>query len=361
MSITKLTVNNVRIISHAKINPSSGINIVYGVNAAGKTSLLEAIDCLSRGRSFRSPYLRDLISHGQSQLVVAASVTVDQGRQIQLGIGKSDTSTSLRVQGRRPDSIAELASLLPVQVMHANGPDLIQGSPKQRRAFMDWGVFHVKHDFLVLWRRYQKALVQRNMLLKQGMFLDTVSSWQEELASAAMAIDKARRDYLTGLTADIQGFTNLLLNGSQVKVDYHRGWSANQELSELLQKNLEKDIKKGFTSIGPHTADLQIQLGGKPASRIVSRGQKKMLVSALNMAQIRFFNRTANRACIFLIDDLPSELDESNQERFMRGLKKLKIQVFMTAITPDFLKAYDWEEQKLFHVKHGVIEELVNF
>ncbi len=360
MSITKLTVNNVRIISHAKINPCRGINLIYGTNAAGKTSLLEAIDCLSRGRSFRSSHLKDLITHGQSQLVVAASVTVGQGRQIQLGIGKSNVRTNLRVQGKRPDSISELASLLPVQVMHANGPDLIQGSPKQRRSFIDWGVFHVKHNFLELWRRYQKALLQRNMLLKQRTFMDTVSFWQEELTSAATAIDEARRNYLARLAADIQGFTQLLLNASDVKLDYFRGWSANHELSDLLLRNLETDTRKGFTSIGPHTADLQIQFGNKLASRILSRGQKKMLVAALRMAQISLFNRTAKRACIFLIDDLPSELDESNQERFISGLKKLNIQVFMTAIASDFLKVCDWEEQKLFHVKHGVIEEIVN-
>ncbi len=357
MSIVKLVVNNLRIIKHAQINPSEGINVLVGANATGKTSLLEAIDCLSRGRSFRSRNTSDLITHGQLQFTIAAVIKVEQGREVQLGLEKTTRSTRIHLQGKRLNSVAEIAETLPVQVIHSNSHDLIQGPPKQRRAFLDWGVFHVKPDFLVSWKRYYRALRQRNSLLRRGENLKTSLFWNEELAESAERIDLERRAYLEVLHPEILKFTRLLLKGRNITLEYHRGWSSNQDLGHILRHNLENDARKGFTAVGPHMADLKIKFEGRLALDIASRGQQKLLVAVLRMAQISLFNQLSRRPCILLIDDLPSELDESNRNRFLEGLENLKIQVFFTSITYDDLENYAWQEMKVFHVKHGTIRE----
>ena len=181
--------------------------------------------------------------------------------------------------------------------------------------------------------------------------------WNKELAEMANYIDIERRAYLARLYPEIGKFARLLFNGHDIRLGYQRGWSANKSLDYILQHNIEKDARIGFTSTGPHTADLQIKFKGKIASEIVSKGQQKLLVACLRMAQISLFNQLSRRSCVFLIDDLPSELDKSNRERFLVGLENLKIQVFFTSITQDIFENYAWQEIKLFHVKHGTVKE----
>ncbi|MGI9305581.1 MAG: DNA replication/repair protein RecF, partial [Gammaproteobacteria bacterium] len=335
MALANLRVQHLRIIAGAELSPSPRLNLVYGENATGKTSLLEAVDVLSRGRSFRTHLLSDLLSHGQPQLIVTATLAGEARRII--GIERSKAGTRMRVQGRAAASIAELATELPVQVLHPDSHQLVGGAPALRRAYMDWGVFHSRSRYLDVWRRYSRALKQRNAMLKMGSSGDS-AAWDGELAQTAAELDQQRRAYVERLEGLIKAYGERLLATADIDVGYRRGWPDEFPLAQALADSAVQDRERGYTRHGPHRAELNIKLSGHAAMHTASRGQQKLLAAALRLAQARLFSEEANRVCTFLVDDLPSELDHGHRVALLSALADLDAQVFISAIDPDELE-----------------------
>jgi DNA replication and repair protein RecF len=359
MSIELLTINHVRIIKRAEIQPSPSVNLITGPNAAGKTSLLEAIDILSRGRSFRTHLAERLVSSGQSELIVTARLHQSEGASLNIGLEKSRRGARIHIQESPAQSIAELASLLPVQVLHPESHQLIQGGPTYRRAYLDWGTFHVKRQFLPIWRRYQRSLHQRNAALKAADEPKNIRVWHGELSETGECIDNFRREYVHALTPVINEYVEKLPSVNQLTFSYQSGWPEAQSLAALLEREISADIQRGYTRYGPHRAELEIRVNGKYAHGIVSRGQQKLLAATMRLAQTRLFTQQTARACVILVDDLPAELERVYRERLLRALSQLDAQLFITAIEADDLNMGMWPDVKRFHVEQGDIQELV--
>lgn len=359
-SLSRLTVAGVRNLESLSLTPSPGFNLVHGDNGSGKTSLLEAISLLSMGRSFRTHQQKPLIQDGEANAVVHAEL--QEGGS--LGIRKSRREgTLVKLNGVRAGSVSELAQELPIQVLHAASFQVLDGSPSDRRAFLDWGVFHVKHRFIDAWRNSRRALSNRNVLLKQNAPAAAIEPWSRELALHANEIDALRQEYLNGLLAGMQTMAAaelLDVLGGAVDIRYWRGWDEERPLAELLQANLERERKSGHTLYGPHRADLRFLVDGRECSSTLSRGQTKLLISVLKIAQAEQLQAETGKQSVFLVDDLPSELDRFNQERILGLLGELGSQVFITAIDPDQLRSVPElvnSQTKLFHVKHGKISQ----
>lgn len=359
MRIQNISIENVRKISNAFLKPSSQLNLIVGNNAAGKTSVLEAIDCLSRGRSFRAKSGRTLISHGKEKLRIHGRITYHNHDSIDLGIEKSATKTLLRVHGQTARKISELATRLPVQVMHAERQNLIEGPSYNRRSYVDWGVFHVEHDFLLNWIRYRRTLKQRNAALKNKLSTKMICGWDDELSETAQLVDDARYRYISTLKPYVTEWVDKLLVDTDVELIYYRGWPVNLHYSDYLLLHLKEDCRVAYTRAGPHNADIKLYIQGQQADQVASKGQQKLIIAALKMAQINLFTRQTGKSCVVLIDDLPSELDDLSRRRFLQSLRNLNVQLYITAFDRKLVDVDKWDHPKVFHVEHGEVRELL--
>lgn len=361
MSLTRISVTGVRNLQPVTLTPSPRINLLYGDNGSGKTSLLESIHLLGLARSFRSTRLVPVIQHEQLACTVFGQVQAESGVLHQLGVSRDrQGELQIRIDGQNARSASQLAEALPLQLINPDSFRLLEGSPKIRRQFLDWGVFHVEQRFLPAWQRLQTALRQRNSWLRRGT-LDGASqaAWDRELTLASEEIDSYRRTYIQQLKPVFERTLAELLELPALTLSYYRGWDKDRALVEVLQSSLARDQALGHTQAGPQRADLRLRLDGHNAAEILSRGQQKLVVCALRIAQGHLLNEARHGQCIYLVDDLPSELDEQHRQALCRLLEELNCQVFITCVDRDLLKD-GWQADTpvaMFHVEHGSISQ----
>ena len=275
---------------------------------------------------------------------------------LRLGIRQSRREgLRARVQGTDVKSIAELAVVLPVLVLHPENQTLLTGSPALRRAFLDWGCFYLERDFLPTWRRYQRALAQRNAAIRKGGRVGLVTAWNSELTEAAQDIDRIRADMVDRLAELVGGlFSRLFGEAFSIGLKYRRGWREDRPLSEALDADIERDRRLGNTHSGPHRAELEIEINGRPAAAVASRGQIKALTTSMILALAGVYGESMGRAAILLIDDLPAELDEERRTRLMDFLASSPYQSFVTTTDPSLLGSIPGNH-RTFHVEQGQV------
>lgn len=364
MLIKRLDIQGVRNINNASLSPLSDINILYGDNGAGKTSVLEAINLLSTAKSFRSHKIKTVIADTSASCVIFGEVELSGLGYQPLGIERSrlpGNSGEMRVSGKSIKSASILAENLPVQVMSADTFRLLEGSPSVRRQFIDWGVFHVEHRFHSVWKNFQRCLKHRNSLLRSGRIGDgQLSVWTKELEELGTQLDGFRRDYVERLIPVFNTILSELLSLTGIEVRYYRGWDKERNYADVLAANLLRDEDHGFTQAGPHRADLKIRIGVNNAADILSRGQQKLVVCALRVAQGYLMAQTNSKKCVFLVDDLPAELDFEHRRSLCKLLEGMDCQVFVSCVEPNDLEGC-WSDQAqvaMFHVEHGEISRL---
>ncbi|MDH5388669.1 MAG: DNA replication/repair protein RecF [Gammaproteobacteria bacterium] len=359
MHLMQLQIQNFRNLTEINFEPVDGVNLITGLNASGKTSLLEAIYYLSHLRSFRTHQISDLIKHQSTELQLVAKIHTDSNNQIPLGIKRSRHKLEVRANRQPIKRVADIATLFPVLTIHPDSYKLITGSPSERRQYMDWGVFHVEHDFFGVWQRFKRALSQRNAALKSRQNDDYCSLWDKELFDMATYIDNLRSKYLSNLQSYLNNLMLEFFKDQSVEVTYKRGWNNEASLDSLLKSELNKDRLKGFTQYGPHRAELSIKVDGQSAQTGISRGQQKTLVALLRLAQAQQFTESTGRNCILLYDDLAAELDLPHRKKILKVLSKMKTQLFLTSIEIDQVDLSAWDIKKMFHVEQGKLKDLI--
>jgi len=358
MSILQsLSITSIRNIQQADLKLSSGVNLLHGENGSGKTSVLESIHLLATGRSFRTSKPGTLISETESSALVVADLS--NGHQI--GLTRSrQKGHQLNMDTEKQRNWDKVARELPVQVLDANSFLLLDGGPNARRRFLDWGVFHVEPLFVDQWRKTRKCIANRNLLLrKSSPDPDQLRAWDLQLCKAASDVDMARNSYFNCFVPIFDQVYESLTGPSPhvLNLIYHRGWDSDRELAEVLLHSEITDKKHGATQNGPHRADLVVKAGSRLAIETLSRGQQKILVSALKIAQGVLLSQALDRACIYLVDDLPAELDCANRQKVLDKLMGLKGQLFVTCVDREALLISPANSPKMstFHVKRGTI------
>jgi DNA replication and repair protein RecF len=363
MRLERLYLEKFRNFSLTQLELSSQVNIICGDNGSGKTSLLEAIYCLGFGRSFRTHQVRQMVQDEQDAFTLFA-LLAQQGHeeddlQHRVGYRRFRTGEAqVKVDGEVVKRFASLAKLVPVQLITPESVELITGGPKLRRQYMDWGLFHVEQSFFSAWASYVRLLRQRNSLLRQGQYERQGGAfWDKQLVEAGERVASARDNYVAGLNDLLNAYCHRFLPQYDFKFKLNHGWArSEQDFSEALQHRLEQDKKQGFTGVGPHKAEWQIRADGVDARERLSRGQLKLLVAALRLVQGQDYQNHRGESCIYLVDDLPAELDEMNQGKLCSALKDSGSQVFITAIDENKIKSHFSDtESQLFHVEHGAI------
>ena len=361
MGLSTLSVSHFRNITQASLRFHPDFNLVVGPNGSGKTSFLEAIYSLGRGRSFKTTNSDKLVQHGQSGFVVSALIATD-GYEQRLGIAREGRKTSIRYAGSRVQRASQLSEILPLQIIEPGLHAFFDQGPEIRRRFLEWGVFHVEPRYEPAWRTYRRVLLQRNAALKAHWQKPAIQQWDGLLVEAAMEIDSLRQKYLGQLRSFIQQFSqrHKLTFMADISIEYHRGWRKDSELAVLLNDSLDSDLDRGFTQSGPHRADIRIKLGKSLARDILSRGQQKLFITLLFIAQAMLLKTVKGRRPLLLFDDLAAELDADSRAVLFDVLKSAGCQVFVTAMTVEALAVKGLvEDGFVFHVEHGNIEQVV--
>jgi DNA replication and repair protein RecF len=357
MSLERLAIEDFRCVERAELEFDGRCNLIAGQNASGKTSLLEAIFFLGRGRSFRSTRNEALIRTGAAQFSLVGRTCL-QGSSQPLGIRLTADGIEARFAGRPVSGLAELATRLPVQAIDPEVHRLVDGGPQERRRYLDWGVFHVEPNFVEHWRRYQRALRQRNAALKAGQAPALVRAWDPELLEAGLEVATHRERYAAGLEAAVQD-AGMRLLGAEVEIRLHQGWSAERSLEQALEHSFARDRERGLTHVGPHRADLAVRVSGQPARDRVSRGQQKLLAASMLLGQLKHDAERGSSLAALLVDDPAAELDGVNLERLLDEVLSLPAQLFITALDAQSHVLECLPVGRRFHVEHGTVRALI--
>ena len=358
MSLSQLSLLHVRNLAECKIVPDPRFNIIEGANASGKTSLLEAIYLISQVKSFRTHRINHIIQHKQAELRLVANYLDHTDNLHIIGLERSRSKTRIHLNKTPINQSSQLAALVPIQVITPESHRLLEDGPKFRRQFIDWGVFHVKHGFLQVWKDYHRILRQRNAVLRHNPTKQQVTSWDVPLIDIANRFHNERLQYLQALMPIIQSYTKQL-TGEDITIEYLPGWPVDMDFRQALQASYEQDCQFKHTRVGPHRADLSIKSHSIPVQVGFSRGQQKLLVCAMRLAQIQYLQHISQQSCIILVDDLPAELDSNHRAKLLNLLDETGAQVFITSTDAHLLELSTNTSRKVFHVKHGQIKEVV--
>ncbi len=326
-------------------------NLIVGPNAAGKTSVLEAIGYLGRGKSFRSAPTDRLIRHGQPEFVLFGKVRRD-GQAHTIGVRNGPGGLEQSIDGDAAGGAAALAEALPLQIIDPDVHALVAGVPDNRRRYLDWVAFHVEPGYLVQWRRYRRALKQRNAALKGGCSDAELDGWDREVGGLGEELAEARARVLAIAQPCLEATAGTLL-GERVSVEYRPGWRADRSLAETLRRDRERDRSLGGTQHGPQRADLALRYDEHLAKKLVSRGQQKLLSCSLVLGATEVVQAALERPLLLLLDDPAAELDREAMGRLMEAVNRLGCQVVATALTSDGVTFA--ATPALFHVERGQV------
>jgi DNA replication and repair protein RecF len=361
--LIRLDIHNVRNIRETTLRELGTINVVSGANGSGKTSVLEAIHILGMARSFRSTSVKSVIQHDRPELVVFGEVGRDvAGGTHPVGVRRDRSGEAdIRIAGERVTTVAELVQQLPLQVINASSFELLTGAPKARRQFLDWGVFHVEHQFLSAWQRFQRSLKQRNNLLRRDKIDPSeLSVWTRELVETGDAINRYRQAFFQALVPRFEAILLALApEMSAVALSFRQGWDKRLPYAEALDNSYTADCDQGFTHVGPQRADIRVLADGYPAADTLSRGQQKLVICALKLAQGQLLADRGVGGGTYLVDDLPAELDEAHCRLVCQSLDRLGAQVFITCVEArDVVDLWpsSGPQLRVFHVEHGVVQ-----
>jgi DNA replication and repair protein RecF len=361
--IERVELSHVRNVKHAVLELSPGLNLLVGSNGAGKTAVLEALHILLRGRSFRTARISSVIEHEANGLSVRARCDDSARGHVRLGVTKTrNNQTELRVDGQSARQTSAVAGLLPVQLMLPDLAELVFGGPRGRRQWLDWGTFHVKPDYLGVLRDYGRVLRQRNSVLRSHD-RETLKLWTSRLTVLGEAVTDSRRAYIASVRPAVYENLERLAPDLGLALDYYPGWSGNS-LSEELGTSVARDVKLGTTQAGPHRADISLKCGDAAAANVLSRGQGKAAATALRIGQAQGLVNKGTKQSLFLIDDVWAERDDAHSKRFFDLLGEMGCQIVATSASePEALETlqlgvFQGRNTRLFHVKHGKIEQL---
>ena len=334
MTLSQIKIHNFRNIDYAELSLSNHFNYIVGDNGSGKTSLLEAIYMLGHGRAFRHIQSNRIIQHEKPELVLFSQI--ESSQQIRtIGLSKTrNNDNTIKIDGDE---------------------GLLTGGPKYRRAFIDWGCFHHYPEFVSLWNNLKRLFKQRNALLKQSSNYNQLLPWDKELIPIAEKISQIRADYSQNIFPQIIETCRNFLPEYQLHCQYYQGWEYGMNYSDILYKQFERDKFINYTSLGPHKADIKLRIDNIPVEDLLSRGQLKLLMCALRLSQGEYFSEKTGLSCIYLIDDFTSELDQNKRNLLAKRLKSAKSQVFITAVNQEQITHMIDENDKIFHIKSGII------
>ncbi|CAC9545320.1 DNA recombination and repair protein RecF [uncultured Gammaproteobacteria bacterium] len=357
--INKLSIHQFRNLISQYITPDKNINLFISDNAQGKTNLIEAIYYLGHNRSFKTKILKEIINSKADAFQL--SVEVDKNK---IKLEKTKNKTNVTINQSKIDNASQLSYLLPIQIITPDKGFIVNGTPKNKRSYLDWGVFHVKPETIKAFKNYHKILKNINTLLGNNQS-NELDFWFLELAKYSAIINKNRLDYLqqlreTLLSDKTKTLGKLIDSLDKFNYEFLSGWP--KEVDEINEQNIYHYLKKNTTSLlrikylnyGSHKANINFTFDGRNEC-FFSRGEQKTLSIIFWLTQVVLLINLGVKP-IVLIDDLSSELDNAKVNIILQYLKILKVQTFMTDINHN-LSTIQQINPTIFQINKGVITQ----
>lgn len=359
MHFESIQIQGIRCLNNVILEATPQQNFLIGDNGAGKTSILEALYLLGRGHSFRSASNRRLIADDAQFALVRAGLIDQFNGRTHIAIQKRLDGLEIRIGQAKAPRISDLARLCPVLVLEPGHHRLLEDGPNLRRRYLDWSVFHVEQAYLADWQRFNRILKQRNALLRQGRH-HQLSAWNQEFANSAERVDKHRRKIFDQLQIEIQRLLRCFFGEDHaMSLRYRRGWPDELLLSDQLVQQQSLDIARGFTQSGPHRAEIKVSSAGQSAKDSLSRGQQKLLITAMLLGQANHYHLNSGLSPILLVDDIASELSSRSRALALDLLRQYPGQSFLTGLDQGIADETSSNQTRMFHVKHGEVSAVL--
>lgn len=375
MPLELLKIHNGRNLKEYTLTPHSHFNIIYGSNGVGKTTILESIYLLLRARTFRSNKFKSFINYNENTCTVFSKFSSLNDNEFEesftIGISRSKDLSQpiIHLNSKKINSLSSITKLVVLGLITPESFTLLDAGPSIRRKFIDWGVFHVEHSFLSDWRSYKKILNNRNNILSKSsnnfkmtnklssQQLELINCWNPQLIELNNKLNEYRSRQVLNITSYFNEYLSLFSSSlsEQISLNYYQGWSKELNYAEYLETKLNEDVSAGFTRYGTHRCELRISINKNLAKDILSRGQKKIVIICLILAQFRYLIEIDNMRIhnLLLLDDIDSELDSKNLEILFTILATLDCQVIATTTNKSRFSFLKDAEHKMFHVKHN--------
>jgi DNA replication and repair protein RecF len=358
----KARLTSFRNIASATIEPSPALNLIWGDNGQGKTSVLEALYAVATTRSFRTEKLVQVVRTGDEQAGVAA--TVSEGsfkRELSLKLGLRGRSVAL--DGKRPKTLSSYAVRTPVVVFHPRDLELVTGAAGERRRLLDRLILYADPTGAEAARRYGEALKERQRLLDtRGVTAGELGDFESVAAEHGARFARARFEASERLMPELrEAFGNVTPTDLVLNVSYAPGGTQNaQDFEAELRARRPEDSRRGRASFGPQKDDLTLQIDGRAARSDASQGQQRLLSLSLKLAELRCIERTRRVHPVLLLDDVSSELDASRTESVLALLEASQGQIFVTTTRPELFRAgsFSSAERAEFRMIDGHVSRL---
>ena len=353
MFINKLKIHNLRNIKISEYVFDKRINIFYGSNGAGKTSILEAIYFLSSGKSFRKGNYKNLINYESSSLTVYIECTNNIDSQLHVFAVNKDKNGQWKAQGNRSKIKKQsiITNLLPVIAIDPEVYRLVDYGPLYRRNFLDWLVFHVKHDYLLLWKKVHKCVKHLNTLYKIKAPITDIDIWEKAFVQFSDELNYIRKTIFDEIKPKIIELSLYMQDEiCDLDIEYKKGWSEDLCLEQQLKLDKLKNLKYGQLQHGPQKMDIKINVGKYQASQTLSRGQKKILSITFYMAFIDLLLEKTSKNPILCLDDFDAEIDKNKLFKAAAFFKEKETQIFITSVQKKKISRV-FPDSEMFHVK----------
>lgn len=361
MFVKKLTLKNFRNYEKEEFNFSSGLNILVGQNAQGKTNAVEAVFLLATGYSPKVKRDKQVIRYGEKTCEIFANATTNYGEISSKIEYFSDANKKITVNGQETKKVSELLGNLFAVFFNPGELKLIQESPEDRRRFLDISISQINKQYFSALSVYKKILLQRNNLLKESdkeMIFDTLPVWDEQLALYASDVILARKNFVEKLSPLANKAHFYITDGKEdLSVSLNGKYADNREdiyrdIKLALLENMEKDVVLGYTTVGPHRDDLKITVSGEDVKNYGSQGQQRTASISLKLAELEIYKENFGEYPLLILDDAMSELDLNRQKRLLEATKFVQTIITCTHIDE---RVFGEKEYKIFNIDGGKI------
>lgn len=338
MRIKNLTLTNFRNYEKETFTFGEGLNVLFGKNAQGKTNCAEAVFFLCTGTSLRIRRDNQLIKKGESEAILSATAESRYG-DITLEAIVREHGKELRVNGVKVAKTVDWIGNINSVFFSPGELRLIQDGPDERRRFLDISISQTSKRYYTALLRYRKILEQRNTLLKErndSIILETLPIWDEQLCTYAATIGKARKEYVDKLAPYAKEAHAFLTDGAEeLFISCERKYKGDEaeikaKLFQEMQDRYERDIRLGYTSVGPHRDDLDIRIGDMDAKQFASQGQTRTIALAIKLAEVEIFKELTGETPVLILDDVMSELDLPRRKKLVEKVDGLQTIVTCT-------------------------------
>lgn len=324
--IDRLTVQHVRVHAQYSLDVSPNVTLITGVNGSGKTSLIEALYIALQGSSFKGSDI-DVLGRDASWYRVDVSYADDTTRTVKFDPSKSSGKKQFIVDGKTNYRLLDRYKY-PIVLFEPDDLRLLNGSPTRRRQFIDRFIAQLDPHYALSLRRYERALKQRNALLKQGTVRDSLFAWDVTLSEYGSHIITQRRKFIDELNRRLNDVYASIAHTNDivtVSYSYHMSAQVGQSLLAELHQTTDRDMLLGYTTTGPHRHDILFEFNSSPALSVASRGEVRSIVLALKFLEVDIIESITDKNPLILLDDVFSELDEERQNHLVDLTKKNQI------------------------------------